>query len=170
MKQLKGNLFNQECDAICITTNGFVKKDGSCVMGKGCAKQAVGYFPSLPWDLGSLIKNNGNNAYHLLTIDGMALVSFPVKPIWCEYRVKEDVVAHMRGKFKIGDKIPGWASTAMIQIIEKSAAQLVEMADLKGWKKIVIPRPGCGAGELRWDDIKPILEEILDDRFYIITF
>ncbi len=27
MKEAKGNIFDVSCDALCITTNGFVKKD-----------------------------------------------------------------------------------------------------------------------------------------------
>ena len=41
MIEIKGSLFNEPCDAFCITTNGFIKKDGTCVMGRGCAKQAA---------------------------------------------------------------------------------------------------------------------------------
>ena len=39
MKEIRGDLFTQEADTICITTNGFVKANGECVMGRGCAKQ-----------------------------------------------------------------------------------------------------------------------------------
>ena len=39
-----------------------------------------------------------------------------------------------------------------------------------GWSKVLIPRPGCGYGELNWQDIKPLLESILDDRFISVTF
>jgi len=39
MKELRGNLFHTPCDVICITTNGFVKRNGEAVMGRGCAVQ-----------------------------------------------------------------------------------------------------------------------------------
>jgi len=55
-------------------------------------------------------------------------------------------------------------------LIRQSARQLVEMADKFGWGSVVLPRPGCGNGGLDWDDVRPILEAILDDRFTVVTF
>ena len=173
MKEIKGDLWNTVCDAVCISTNGFVKRDGSCVMGRGCAKQALAYFPTMPWDLGSLIKNNGNNVHHMLNYGGVDILSFPVKPVSFTFSGALDckhIVKHMRYKFKPGDEVPGWACVADVDIIKRSAEQLVKMADTYGWKKVLIPRVGCGAGELSWADVKPVLNEVLDDRFVAVTF
>lgn len=63
MKEMKGNMLDIECDALCITTNGFVKSNGECVMGKGIAKQIKQYFPNIPKDLGKLIKTKGNKVH-----------------------------------------------------------------------------------------------------------
>ena len=41
--------------------------------------------------------------------------------------------------------------------------------DAYGWETVVLPRLGCGLGQLRWDDVKPILERYLDDRFIVLT-
>jgi len=170
MIEIKGNLFNELCDTFCITTNGFVKKDGSCVMGRGCAKQAADYWPRLPKILGENINSYGNVVLAaLLLSDGRHLLSFPVKPTSVVFN-GNNCVKHMMNKFNVGDIVPGWAAVADIGLIKTSATQLVIIADIYKWKKVVLPRPGCGAGELSWPTVKHELDQILDDRFYSITF
>lgn len=170
MKEMKGNMLNISCDALCITTNGYVKKDGNLVMGRGIAKQIQRYFPNITKDLGHLVKTKGNNV-HLVyqeTEDMPSIISFPVKPVAKICESHDDYVSHM--KFNIGDTIQGWACKASMFMIEKSAHQLVRLADEHGWEVILLPRAGCGAGELDWADVKPILDKILDDRFIAVTY
>lgn len=169
MKELKGNLFEIDADAICITTNGFVKSNGECVMGKGCAKQAATLIKELPLILGKSIKANGNIVQAIWEQNNTVLLAYPVKPISDTFN-GHNTVEHMKAKFKYGDTVPGWACKASITIIEQSAYQLLDITNEMGWSKVLIPRPGCGAGELNWQDIKPLLESILDDRFISVTF
>lgn len=168
---MKGNMLDIECDALCITTNGFVKSNGECVMGRGIAKQIRHYFPNIPKDLGKLIKTKGNNVHLIYPNESEvpAIISYPVKPISKVCTSHDDYVSHMT--FNIGDIIAGWACKADITIIEKSARQLVELANQHDdWKVILIPRAGCGAGELEWTDVKPVLDAVLDDRFIAVTY
>ena len=72
--------------------------------------------------------------------------------------------------FGPGTTIPGWACKAKPDLIVQSCKQLVKLADQYGWKKILLPRPGCGAGELQWKDIKKIIQPLLDDRFVVCTY
>lgn len=76
----------------------------------------------------------------------------------------------MRSRFNPGDWVPGWACVADEVIIKRSAEELVSFAGTYGWSQVILPRPGCGAGELSWEQVKPILTQVLDDRFYVITF
>ncbi len=156
MIEVRGNLWDYECDAIVITTNGFVKNNGEAVMGRGCALEAANRIDNLPARLGQHIKNHGNT----LTVfwegyqgyngeDGdiwsIDLITFPVKHNWWE--------------------------KADLELIEQSCIDLKSWAnETSYWKKILIPRPGCGNGGLDWEDVKPILEKYFDDRFYVITF
>lgn len=173
MKEAKGNLWDMPCDAVCISTNGFVKNNGECVMGRGCAKEAAEYFPEIPKLLGTKLKKYGNVVQTIRHFEGVAILAYPVKPVSFEFFNEldcEGIVSHMRYKFNPGDEVPGWACVAEMEIIERSAKELVALADRHGWKNILLPRVGCGAGELSWSKVKPVLDEILDDRFTAVTF
>lgn len=168
MIEAKGDLFDQLADAVVITTNGFVKSNGECVMGRGCALQAAKMDPSIPARLGRLIKEQGNRVIDLGHLRGMRLFTFPVKPIETEFN-GSNAVGHMRSRFEDGDMIPGWASVADMDIIRASALQLRDAVDELSLGRVVMPRPGCGAGELNWSIVKLVLGEVLDDRFTVMS-
>jgi len=172
MKIARGDMWSQinKADAICITTNGYVRKDGAAVMGRGCAKQATERFFGIEYKLGSAITKFGNRGIILTGIGKTNIVSFPVKKEYMICSDKKQIVYHMRKKFSLGDKIPGWALIADLALIEKSAHMLVEATTRRGWQSVSLPQPGCGAGELSWTEVKPILDSILDDRFTIWTY
>jgi len=68
MQEINGNIWEQYDLGrwIVITTNGEVRKDGACVMGRGIAKQAADKFPDLPYTLGSTIKEGRGKTYCVL--------------------------------------------------------------------------------------------------------
>lgn len=144
MKEIVGDLFVQKADALCITTNGIVKKNGACVMGRGCALTAKTKWPQIQHILGDLLTKHGNHCYILLRVDQTDIVSFPSKS--------------------------DWKANSELSLIECSCQELTTLANVYDWKHIVLPRPGCGNGELRWEDIKPVLEQYLDDRFSVISY
>jgi hypothetical protein len=148
MLEVRGNLWTYPADVRVITTNGTVKKNGECVMGRGCAKEARDRFPSIAHTLGDGIRRLGNIVQLLHRYDdGLEkwdIVSFPVKHEWFQ--------------------------RADIELIRVSATTLSHYATLHGWQRCVMPRPGCGNGNLQWKDVRPVLEPILDDRFHLITF
>jgi hypothetical protein len=126
---------------IVIPTNGFVKKNGECVMGKGIALQAKEKFPDLPKELGDRIKEFGNRVF---TFWKYHIITFPVKHNWWE--------------------------RADLGLIEDSTKELQEIFkyNLSGIKTpVYLPRVGCGNGKLDWTKVKPILEKYLDDRFIV---
>jgi hypothetical protein len=198
MREARGDMFDQvDAHCICLTTNGFVKQDGRAVMGAGCAKEAASRWPTIKHLVGQSIAQHGNTC-QLLTLyttelQGIILplriaelwtlvkggfkvpyhiATFPVKPIQgiCAPD-KSNVVTHMRGRFEPGARVPGWAMVADLDIIWASARELVALSDKMGWTDVIIPQAGCGAGELNWEqDVKPLLEPLLDDRFIIFSF
>lgn len=145
MKEIIGDLWDQEADAICLTTNGFVKNCGRAVMGAGVALQAKQRWPEIDLKLGSHIKDKGNMVgvvYWYREPKFTYIVSFPVKNNWFE--------------------------NADLKLIEKSCKELVALADMCQWKKIIVPKPGCANGKLQWKEVKPLCEKYFDDRFIII--
>lgn len=185
MKLIKGDLFEQNTQVACITTNGFIKNNGHAVMGKGCAKEYLGYNPNAEKQLGAMLSKYGNVPNFIERHDDTAVWSFPVKHkagIICKptevheslrdtliFITRDDIVKHMQSSFNYGDYVPGWALKAEPQLIMQSANILVDLANKHQWDKVVLPRPGCGAGELKWDAIHDILDSIFDDRFHIIS-
>ena len=164
MHEVVGDIWDYWLDMhlIAIPVNGFVRRDGRAVMGKGLAKQARERIPGIDLVLGRAIKHGGwYNIYQIAP----SIVSFPVKRDGLIYD-GDRVVRHMEGRFAVGDYVPGWALKAETTIIEDSLRDLrmlyrrlyPPMADRM--YKIVIPRVGCGAGELDWEmDVKPLCEK-----------
>lgn len=169
MREARGNLLTMDGDALIITTNGFVKANGEAVMGRGIAKLVADAIPSFAYELGTLIRLGGNKVHHVMNHNKMALVTAPVKPARVIYD-GTNVVAHAAYQFHPGDSVPGFWAKAIPERIVATCHDLVGLANVMGWQTILCPRFGCGAGELNWEDIKPMIEDILDDRFICVTY
>jgi hypothetical protein len=145
MRESTGELwefYDAEPDAwVAITTNGAVKQDGCLVMGAGCALGAQKRFPQLPRLWGEMVNRAGN---HVSPWPSFRLFTFPVKTHWREY--------------------------ATLELIERSAHELMENIDLVGCGKVFLPRPGCGNGGLNWSDVRPVISAVLDDRVVTVTW
>lgn len=178
MKQATGDIaeFIGRVSAICITTNGFVKNNGDGVMGRGIALQFSKLIPSLPTLLGNHIKTNGNVVGVLTSYDGTDIISFPVKPRQIHIntiRQIDKIIQNKQNDFIVGNTCPGFWAKADTKIISKSCDQLIQLKKEKGYKYIILPLPGSGAGELSYRiDIQPILLEKFasDDEMYIMSF
>jgi len=148
MKEIEGDIwdYHEENNWIVITTNGTLKNDGSLVMGKGIALQAVERFPQLPSLLGCYVKDYGN---HVLPVMQYKIITFPVKN--------------------------DWRKVADTKLIVRSCIEIVYICDIqwhymfKQLSKVYLPRPGCGVGGLNWEEVKPICEKYLDERFVVVN-
>ena len=168
MREWKGDLWSLVGNVthLCITTNGDVNKGGRAVMGKGCAREAANLFAqydvakilgrqlqrhnNVPLWLGIMQRTSTGIAFIPNNLDGPQaygegtfLFTFPVKHHWGE------------------PADPG--------LIDLSARRLAQM--FQGQQvNIAIPRPGCGNGQLKWEEqVKPILTPVFDDRFLIVN-
>lgn len=143
MKEIIGNIWDMKADIICITTNGNVKSNGDAVMGRGIALQCAKRYPHIPSFLGKSIGKNGNCVVPLDTAVLPHIFSFPTKLNWWE---KSD-----------------------IELIKKSCHELKSWMDQQGYKKVLLPRPGCANGGLNWADVKKAIAPILDDRVTVVS-
>lgn len=158
-----------EVDAICITTNGYVNKQGFAIMNKGCAKEAVERWKEkdIPRILAQKIRENGNVVNLLFQEQGTWIISFPVKPSFVENADISLIVPHLRRVYANKKYVPGYAVYADLSKIKQSAKQLRNIADKMNFKKIVLPLPGCGAGGLKPWKVLPILNKYFDERFTV---
>lgn len=140
MIEATGDLWSFPADFRCITTNGVVDLRGFLVMGAGCALQAKKRFPALPSVLGGYVWKYGNRAF---IHHPSRIITFPTKHNWQD---KSDLA-----------------------LICQSAIQVSAIADKYDISSIVVPRPGCGNGGLMWSKVGPLLADILDNRFTVVT-
>jgi len=138
MKVVTGDIWDYPADVICITTNGTIKKNGEAVMGRGVALQAVQRFPGVAKDLGENLQRWGNFP-HILKSE---LVTFPVKHHWHE--------------------------RASLDLIKESAVQFAVHVKCFPELIFVLPRPGCGNGGLRWEEVEPVISSLLPDNVHVI--
>lgn len=147
IEALVEDMFTEQCDARCITTNGFLKVNGRGVMGAGVAGVMQRMYPDAPLWLGEILREQGNHVAVLRRPDledFVAYVAFPVKHVWYD---KADP-----------------------ELIVRSAHELMLLVKQEGWQKVLLPRPGCGNGRLDWEsEVKPLIEDILDDRVWVVT-
>ena len=141
-KSIKGD----GTEAICVTTNGIVMQNGKAVMGAGIAKFVRDTFPGVDSKLGDFLSKYGNRAFNLGTQEyegkKFRLISFPTKNDWKD---KSD-----------------------LNLIEKSANELVSIVYKFNLSKIYLPAPGCSHGQLEWQDVKKKLSS-LDERFVVTS-
>jgi hypothetical protein len=185
MQVIRKDIFSlEDFDAICITTNGFVKRSGAAVMGAGVAKQAKKRWPYIDYQVGENIDLFGNVPF-LLTVerDGAIYIrdrtyevpyhvlTFPVKPSKgvCEPN-RDNLVPWARSRYDPGQEVPGWHLKADLKLIEQSADELEQLVDHYGWQKVAVPAPGCGNGGLTWEEVRPVLEKFFDQRFFVTNF
>ncbi|WP_281185023.1 ADP-ribose-binding protein [Trichlorobacter lovleyi] len=140
MREMQVDIWSYQGQAvIAITTNGSLTRDGRAIMGKGVAKQAAERFPELRHQLGRLLQVRGNHVHEIM----LGLVSFPVEET--PYSLPE------------------------LRLIRRSAEELRLLADQCGWTQVLVPRPGCGGGGMPWQEVRPLLEELFDDRFIVVS-
>jgi len=140
---------------VCVTTNGYVTKNGCGVMGRGNAFAMKCIIPHLDNKLGKHLMNHGNVVgfiYH-------RVIAFPVKP---ESGTIEQALPHVRDIYFNRPKVPGFHCMADINIIKRSAEQLSMLMKQMKLYEVYLPVPGVGNGGLRKEDVLNIIEPVFN--------
>jgi hypothetical protein len=147
MREIKDNLWqlHRHGEWIVITTNGTIKRNGEAVMGRGVALQAKEQFPSLSAELGMALNRIGNVPHVFFKYK---LITLPVKHEWMQQ--------------------------ADLKLIEQSLGILTHIDRRLEASKyepptVYLPRPGCGNGGLKWEDVRPLCEK-LPDWFIVVEY
>jgi hypothetical protein len=135
-----GDFWTVPADLRCITTNGALRRNGNAIMGKGIALEARRRYHAVEAILGSYINRYGNHVFSL----GYDLISFPTKYHW-----KQD---------------------SDIQLIKRSAQELVMLLKDSPAKRVLLTRPGCGNGNLKWPDVNVVIQDILADNKFVVVY
>lgn len=152
VQNLNITLLWQQGKVICVTTNGFVKKDGTAVMGRGNALAMAKIIPELPKNLATHLTKYGNTVG--LIYD--RIIAFPVKPDKGNW---EDALDHIKKNHHKTDSIPGFWCKASPTIIEKSLNRLNQLIDFYKLNEVYLPVPGVKNGALNLADIDHILQK-----------
>ncbi len=141
IREVAGNIWDwhERGHWVVVPTNGTVRADGACVMGRGLALEANRRFPGLARTVGQWIARHGNR---VAVVPAYRLFTLPVKD--------------------------DWRNLASIHLIRDSLRDLVYAREVRGGDDpqlraldVVLPRVGCGSGGLEWGRVRPELDRSL---------
>lgn len=166
MHEAEADLWDMPADARVITVNQCVKTDGTLVMGRGCAREASVRYPGLAQELGGMIRDALVRASPLKVYrPAPGLLAYVVKPA---QHVPPDTYYPHPG-WSCGHQTDSpWCRVEVLRHVLDGLPVLEHIVNVAGWRRVVLPRLGCGYGGLRWETVRPILAAVLDDRFTVV--
>jgi hypothetical protein len=134
---MKGNMWSSlyTTNYFVVTANSTIKSNGALVMGRGIAKEVRDLYPGIDLEIGNKISSLLHPKRYL-TLDGFKL--FPKLML---FQVKYHFAEH-----------------ADIELIDSSAFALRHILSSLPDKLFNMNFPGIGNGNLKMEDVLPILE------------
>jgi hypothetical protein len=162
VREARGDIWGlvREREAVVVTINGDLTSAGRLVMGKGIALEAKMRVKGVDRVLGDSVARHG---LHTILLSPASytprwdLFAFPTKYHWRDKRADPDLIVK--------------SAHELVALVKKELwmYRFVDADHPPFYPNIWMPRPGCGAGGLRWEDVKPLLDPILDDRYVAVT-
>jgi len=136
-------LLQEDPEALfCVTTNTFFDvSSGLAHMGGGTAGLFRRLFNGIDFNLGMFLAKGNKGVCKIW--DNPTVVAFPTI---------DDIT---------------WLST--LELVIQSTKQLIQFVKENPFERIYLPRPGGAIGMLPYETTRPVLQELLDDRFIIVS-
>jgi len=136
MEYKTGNLLNfiYDYDYLLVTTNSFIKKNGSLVMGRGFAAQIRDTYPGISEIFGNMIIKT------------------------CGHLGCYGIIFH--GKFGAFQVKYHYMQPAEIELVQRSTELLITIANRQSTKLFGMNCPAIGNGKLQIEVIHPIIEKL----------
>lgn len=168
MNHIKANIVDLWKDGkiVCVTTNGYIKKNGEGVMGRGNALAMAKLIPDLPKALGKSLKIDGLHT----TMIWDRIISFPVKYHSASNLYRNAALSRVQYMYRDPDKmIPGYHLKADPELIYRSMLELNQIIlEHLEWDNVYLPFPGISNGELSINDIQDSID-IADSRIIFVS-
>lgn len=146
MKQRQGDMWSafDSAELFLVTTNSFTRNDGALVMGRGIALETKERFPEFPYRAGEWLK-----------VSGLRMGKYGLLLPYAD----TDHPLHKLGCFQVKYHFKEAAELDLIQYSVELLNQLVEEDSLQD---VHLNFPGIGAGQLRYDDVLPVVSRLSD--------
>lgn len=151
MKEIIGNIWEQEFDYLCLPTNKMWDRNGNAILGAGLAKQVKERFPGVEKDMGEVLRYNE------------------------EHLINQDVFIIPQKYWKWGKQIIAfstkydWKEKSSLFLIKESAIQLEKMIRENKEKIFMLAFPGVGMGGLTKEEVRKVIVPILiGDNIFVI--
>jgi len=145
---VQGNLFDADADAICVTCNNQLTKQGSLVMGAGAAREMLKYFPKAAQTAGEVIgkvREHSKSDFYgfLLTLD----------------TDHDRLLGFLQTKYH-------WRDPSPLELVERSLIVFALSADRHPDISFACNMPGIGLGGLAREVVVPLVNSLPEN----ITF
>lgn len=141
----QGNMFDHlsDYDYFFVTTNSYIKRDGSLVMGRGAALQLKEMFPKIPYIFGELVKQLcGHMGEYNLVYYYPSGLNVCIGAVQVKYH---------------------YLGTADLLLVQRSLEVLKDRALVWKTKKIALNYPGIGFGGLPFALVETIVDLLPDN-------
>lgn len=161
MQLAKGNMWNatrdRAADVYLVTTNNYLRNNGSLVMGRGAASQVTRMWTGIDMEFGGLIEAEAVRQAATGECRNAVKLEYGVLVAPSPYALKGRDV--WLGIFQVKYR---WWDSADLGLIERSVGVLGKWVEANPGMRVALNFPGIGNGHLKRADVMPMVERLPD--------